>query len=267
MAEFWAGARDILPLVMGAIPFGIVFGTLAIGSGLSVGATLAMSAFVFAGSSQFIAVGLVAANTGWLLIVLTTFVVNLRHLLYAMSLLPYVKGLSQRWKIPMGFWLTDEAFVVAIRRYEQGDRSPHKHWYYLGAALTMYGTWQLCTLLGITAGQLIPNAADWGLDFAMSVTFIGMIAPYLKKKPFVQEKPVNSAHLENPRINRPRINRPHINRSWISPMWIAVVVSGAVALMAHSLPHKLGLIVAAISGISSGVMSEQMVQGVGGQKG
>ena len=96
-SEFWAGARDILPLVVGAIPFGIIFGTLATTSGLSVGATLAMSAFVFAGSSQFIAVGLVAAKTGWLLIVLTTFVVNLRHLLYAVSLLPYVKGLSQQF--------------------------------------------------------------------------------------------------------------------------------------------------------------------------
>lgn len=265
-AEFWAGARDILPLVIGAIPFGIIFGTLAIGSGLSVGATLAMSAFVFAGSSQFIAVGLVAANTGWLLIVLTTFVVNLRHLLYAMSLLPHVKGLSQRWKIPLGFWLTDEAFVVAIRRYEQSDRSLYKHWYYLGAALTMYGNWQICTLLGITAGQLIPNAAAWGLDFAMSVTFIGMIAPYLKKKPFPQDRTVNSDHLDDPHANA-YVNNTRLNRPWISPMWIAVVVSGVVALVGYPLPHKLGLLAAAIAGISAGVVSEQMVPGVGGQQG
>lgn len=231
--EFWAGARAMLPLVIGAIPFGIIFGTLAISSGLSVGATLAMSAFVFAGASQFIAVGLVAAKTGWLLIVLTTWVVNLRHLLYAVSLLPHVKGLSQRWKILLGFWLTDESFVVAIRRYEASDHSAYKHWYYLGAALTMYGNWQLCTLLGITVGQWVPHAAEWGLDFAMSVTFIGMIVPYLRAKPNSKD-----AH------------------SWYSPMWIGVMVAGVMALIANPLPHKLGLMVAAIAGISTAVFSE-----------
>ena len=113
-SEFWAGARDVLPLIVGAIPFGIIFGTLAISSGLSVSGTLAMSALVFTGSSQFIAVGMIVAKTGWLLIVLTAFVVNLRHLLYAVSLVPYVKPLSQRWKIPLAFLLTDEAFAIAI---------------------------------------------------------------------------------------------------------------------------------------------------------
>ncbi|MGB7085619.1 MAG: AzlC family ABC transporter permease [Phormidesmis sp.] len=223
--EFLAGARDIFPLVVGAIPFGIIFGTLANSSGLSVGGTLAMSALVFAGSSQFIAVGLIAANTGWLLIVLTTFVVNLRHLLYSVSLVPYVQRLSQGWKVPLAFWLTDETFAVAIRRYQTSDRTPFKHWYHLGASLTMYSNWLLCTLLGITVGQTIPNADEWGLDFAMSVTFIGMTIPYLKTR----------------------------------PMGLAVVVAGVVALIANPLPHKLGLMVAAIAGIGAGVLSEQIL--------
>ena len=213
----------MLPLIIGAIPFGIIFGTLATNNGLSVGGTLAMSALVFAGSSQFIAVGMIAAGTGWLLIVLTAFIVNLRHLLYAASLVPHVKSLTQRWKVMLGFWLTDEAFAIAIRRYEARDRSPFKHWYYLGAALAMYCNWQLCTLLGITIGQLIPNAAKWGLDFAMSVTFIGMTIPYLKTKPVV----------------------------------VAVIVAGTVAVIANPLPHKLGLMVAAIAGISAGMCSER----------
>ena len=114
--EFWGGARDIIPLIVGAIPFGIIFGTLATNNGLSPTAALAMSGFVFAGSSQFIAAGMVAANTSWLLIVLTTFVVNLRHLLYAVSLVPYIKHLPQRWKVPLAFLLTDEAYAIAIGR-------------------------------------------------------------------------------------------------------------------------------------------------------
>lgn len=223
-AEFWAGARDILPLVVGAIPFGIIFGTLATSSGLSAGGALAMSALVFAGSSQFIAVGMIATGTGWLLIVLTAFVVNLRHLLYAVSLLPYIKALPQQWKVPLAFFLTDEAFAVVIRRYESPDRSPFKQWYYLGAALTMYINWQLCTLLGVTAGQLIPNASEWGLDFAMSVTFIGIVIPYLKTR----------------------------------PMLVAIIAAGLAAVIANPLPHKLGLIVAAVIGIAAGVYTEKL---------
>jgi 4-azaleucine resistance transporter AzlC len=185
-----------------------------------------MSIFVFAGSSQFIAVGMVAAGTGWVLVVLTTLIVNLRHLLYSVSLIPHVKNLPHQWKALLAFWLTDESFAVAIRRYDAGDRSPYKHWYYLGAAVFMYLNWQVCTLLGISIGQTIPNAADWGLDFAMSVTFIGMIVPYVKNK----------------------------------PMGIATLLAGAVAVLAYPLPHKLGLVLAAIAGISAGVISERFLQ-------
>lgn len=223
-AEFWAGCRAIVPLVVGAIPFGIIFGTLAASSGLSFAGTLAMSAFVFAGSSQFIAIGLVAAGTILPLIIATTFVVNLRHLLYSVSIIPHVRPLSQVWKFWLGFWLTDEAFAIAIARYNQPDRSPYKHWYHLGASLFMYVNWQICTLAGLTIGHLIPNAASWGLDFAMSVTFIGMVIPYLTQR----------------------------------PMMVTVLVAGITALLAHGLPHQLGLMVATLTGIGAGVLCEQL---------
>jgi 4-azaleucine resistance transporter AzlC len=227
LTEFWAGCRAVTPLVIGSIPFGIIFGTLAASSGLSFGGTVAMSAFVFAGSSQFVALGLLTAGTALPLIILTTFVVNLRHLLYSVSLIPYVQPLPQSWKLPLGFWLTDEAFAVAIARYNQPDRSPYKHWYHLGVALFMYVNWQFCTLVGLTLGQMIPNAASWGLDFAMSVTFIGMVIPYLTTRPN-------------------------------QPMIAAVVVAGIAALLAHGLPHQLGLMVAAIAGIATGVIAERL---------
>lgn len=220
--EMLAGARDIVPLVVGAVPFGIIFGTLAQGSGLSPAGAVAMSALVFAGSAQFIALGLLAAGSSAPLVVLTTLVVNLRHLLYAASLVPYVGKLPQRWKLPMGFWLTDELFMVTIRRFEASDPSPYKPWYYLGAALMMYGNWQLCTWLGLTVGQRIPNAAEWGLDFAMVATFIGMVVPYLKNR----------------------------------PMAATVVVAGGMSLAAYGLPHQLGLMVAAIAGIAAGVAAD-----------
>ncbi len=89
LSEFLAGIRAIVPFVVGAIPFGMIFGTLATTSGLSIAGTIAMSALVFAGSAQFIALGLVATGTALPLIMLTTFVVNLRHLLYSISLVPH----------------------------------------------------------------------------------------------------------------------------------------------------------------------------------
>lgn len=222
--EFLAGARDTFPLIVGAIPFGLIFGALAAGSGLSFAGTAAMSAFVFAGSAQFIAMGLVAAGTGWPFIVLTTFVVNLRHALYSATLAPHVKHLPQQWQVPLAFWLTDETFVIAANRYHRADASAHKHWYWLGSAVFMYVNWQICTWLGLTVGQLLPDAAAWGLDFAMPVTFIGMVVPYLKNR----------------------------------PMLAAVIVSGLVAVLAYPLPNKLGLIVAAGAGIAAGIVTENL---------
>lgn len=225
ISEFLAGMRGIVPLVVGAIPFGILFGTLATSSGLSWAGALAMSVMVFAGSSQFIALGLLAAGTAPLLIILTTLVVNLRHLLYAVGLLPHVQHLSHPWKLLIGFWLTDEAFAAAIARYSQPDPSPYKQWYYLGAALLMYVNWQLCTLAGLLVGQMLPNVVGWGLDFAMIVTFIGMVVPYV--------------------VNRPMI--------------ATVTAAGLAALLAHGLPHQLGLMVAAAAGIAAGVGTERLM--------
>jgi 4-azaleucine resistance transporter AzlC len=228
--EFWAGAQRTVPLIVGAIPFGIIFGTLAQTHGLSFAGALAMSACVYAGSSQFIALGLLGAGSPIGIIVLTTWVVNLRHLLYAVGLVPHLKAQSQGWKLALGFWLTDETFMVAIQRYRQPDGSPYKHWFHLGSAIAMYSNWLLSTLLGLTLGQTLPNATAWGLDFAMVATFIGMTLPYLTNRPMVA----------------------------------TVLMAGVMALVARSLPHQLGLMVAAIAGIITGVLVENRTE-PGGQ--
>lgn len=222
--EFIAGVKAIVPLVIGAIPLGIIFGTLAQSSGLSFAGAIAMSALVFAGSAQFIALGLLTVKTALPIIILTTFVVNLRHLLYSLSLVPYVQRLSSFWRVIIGFWLTDEVFAVAINRYHRRDRYIYKHWYYLGAATLMYSNWLVCTVIGLSVGHLIPNAANYGLDFAMSVTFIGMVIPYLKNKPMV----------------------------------ITVICSGIMALLTHNLPYQSGLMVAASTGIMAGMFAQKI---------
>ncbi len=220
--QFFAGARDTFPLIVGAIPFGIIFGTLAATAGLSFAATTGMSLFVFAGSSQFISISLVSAGTAWPMIVVTTFVVNLRHMLYGATMVPFYKKLSQPWKVLLAFGLTDETFAVAINHYYKKDGGPNKHYYNLGSMIFMYTNWNLCTLIGLVAGKAFPEIAGWGLDFAMPATFIGMVIPYLVSK----------------------------------PMWASVITAGTVSVFAAGMPHRLGLIVAAVSGIASGIVSE-----------
>jgi 4-azaleucine resistance transporter AzlC len=222
--EFIGGAKATFPLIVGAIPFGIIFGTLAEPSGLSAMGALAMSIIVFAGASQFIVLGLLAAGAALPIIIATTFVVNLRHILYAANLVPKVRHLPQRWRILMAFGLTDETFAAVSSRYLQHDDTRDAHWFYFGSFCAMYGNWVACTAIGIALGELFPDMTQWGLDFAMSVTFIGMVVPYLKNK----------------------------------PMWACVIVSAAMAIATATMPHKLGLLVAAIAGIAVG-LSFQMI--------
>ena len=118
--------RDTFPLLLGAFPFGLIYGALAATSGLGTAAGMAMAALVFAGSAQFIAVGMVAAGVPVVIIILTTFIVNLRHLLYSATLLPHLRHLPQKWRIPLAFWLTDETFAVTVRRFQRVDDSAWK---------------------------------------------------------------------------------------------------------------------------------------------
>ncbi len=227
--EFISGARDTFPLLLGAFPFGLIYGALAVASGLSPAAGMIMAALVFAGASQFIAVGLVAAGVPVVIIILTTFIVNLRHMLYSATLLPYLKTLPQKWRIPLAFWLTDETFAVTIRRFQREDGSVYKHWYQLGSSVAMYLNWQFWCDMGLVLGDRIPDASSWGLDVAMPVTFIGMIIPFVR----------NTA------------------------MVVCVLAAGASSLMTLGLPYKLGIIVSAFVGIFSGMITARIARKTG----
>lgn len=217
---FAQGARDIIPLLVAAAPFGIVYGALAQTNGLSVLATLGMSLFVFAGSSQFVAVTLVGAGAAVPIIILTVFIVNLRHMLYAVSLMPYVSKMAQPVRALMGFWLTDESYATLTSRMLNEPKLPHFHWYYFGAAFAMYFNWQCCTLLGILLGQEIPDLTKWGLDIAMVVAFVGIVVPILKDK----------------------------------AQWACAITAFVAALLTHSWPHQSGLLLSSLLAIVVGLM-------------
>lgn len=217
---FLAGARAEVPILLGVMPTGLICGVLAVAAGLPVSAALAMSAIVFAGSSQFVGLQLMSAGVPGVVIVLTTFVVNLRHALYSISVAPYLKPLQAPWKWLLAYLLTDEAYAVAILRYREAGREPAGHWYFLGAGLALWLTWQSSTWVGVFVGAQIP--AGWGLDFTLALTFIALVVPALKGRADVA----------------------------------AALVAGVAAVAAYGMPHKLGLIAAAFAGIAAGLAAE-----------
>jgi len=218
-----AGAHDTLPMLVGAAPFGMIFGSLAMTARIAPWLGQSMSLGVYAGSSQFIAVGLIAANTGMLVIWLATFIVNLRHALYAATLLPHVRHLPPRWRWALGFLLTDETFAVMDRYYRQHAGAHHGHWYFLGSGLSMYVNWQCWTLVGLLFGTAFPQLQTLGLDFAMVVTFIAIVVPQL--------------------FNRPRFS--------------AALMAGTIAYLLQGLPYKLGLLAAIVTGVGTGLLLTQ----------
>ena len=219
LSSFAAGARDTVPMMVGAAPFGMIFGTLVTAGPLAAWQGQLMSLAVFAGSSQFIGIGLIAAHAGMLIIWLTTFIVNLRHMLYAATLLPYVTHLPTRWRFLLGFLLTDETFAVMNGYYRRHPGEPLGHWYFLGSGLSMYVNWQLWTLIGLSFGAIFPQLQSLGLDYAMAATFIAIVVPQLN-------------HM---------------------PRFAAAIAAGIFAYLLKDVPYKLGLLSAVLVGVAVGV--------------
>jgi len=219
-ASLLAGARDTVPMLVGAAPFGMIFGALVGTTQLAPWQGQMMSLSVFAGSSQFIAIGLLAGQAGLGVIWLATLIVNLRHMLYAASLLPHVRHLPPRWRWLLGFLLTDETFAVVDSYYRQHPHAPQGHWYFLGSGLAMYLNWQCWTLVGLVFGAAFPQLQTLGLDFAMVVTFIAIVVPQLTRL----------------------------------PNFAAAVAAGSFAYLLKDWPYKLGLLIAISIGVGLGVL-------------
>ena len=158
--EFFGGIRAELPILLGVVPFGLIYGVLAHGAGIPDVLAILMSSILFAGSAQIVAAQLIAGGAPGLVMVLTIAVVNIRHMLYSASLAPYVRPLRPLWRIVLAYLLTDEAYAVAIAHYTKTDaeptQSPYRHWYYLGAGSALWTTWQVSSAFGVLAGALLP---------------------------------------------------------------------------------------------------------------
>ena len=206
-------------MITSVAPFGMLFGALGLASGIPTGMTEGMSLVVFAGSAQLVGIQLITGGASEVVLLLTTLVINLRHVLYGLSLAPHMRGLSRRWKWLLAYFMTDETYAVAISRYnlDIADPPPNLHWFYLGSGLTLWSSWQISTIIGLIFGSQIP--ASWGLDFAVAVTFIALVVPAIVDKAAV----------------------------------LAALVGGGMAVLLVGLPLKLGIVAAAMVGILAGM--------------
>lgn len=217
--EFIAGIKAISPILLGVIPFATISGIAAVEIGFSTQLALTMSFIVFAGASQLAVLQLIGVSASTLVILLTAFIINLRFAMYSASIGPHFKGLSLKWRSVLAYLLTDQAYAVSITRFDNGLKE-HKHWFYLGAALAMWGTWQGSTMAGVFLGTQVPES--WSLDFAIPLTFIALAAPLVKGRAAVA----------------------------------AALTAGLIAVVATRLPFNSNLIVAAVLGILVGVLVE-----------
>lgn len=170
-------ARRFAPLAMGYIPVGVAYGVLASKCGLSVLNTVLMSVFVYAGSSQLVAVAMFAAGASPMSVVVATFIVNLRHMLMSAALTPYLR----KWRLTelaaFSFQMTDETFALHSTRFGGGDMS--KRLTFAVNALA-HSVWVAASFAGALAGSGIPDVEPLGMDFALPAMFIALLAMQAK---------------------------------------------------------------------------------------
>ncbi len=219
-ADFREGFLEMVPACIGLAPFGLVTGVGAAAAGADWLGALGMSAIIFSGAAQIIAAQLFAAGAPLAVIILTCFVAGLRFLMYSAAMAPYLKPLPPRWQNGLAFLLTDQAFGASIRRFHATDdaRAPASH--FLGGGSALWIWWQITNMAGFFAGNLIP--ASWSLEFAVPLCFVALVAPLLRDAPTV----------------------------------LAAVVAGFAVVALDGLPMKLNLIVAGLSGIAAGTLSD-----------
>jgi 4-azaleucine resistance transporter AzlC len=213
-----AGARDVAPILLGIVPFGLVAGAAVIHAGFGLAEAVGMSLFVNAGASQIVATTLFGEGAPLLVVIGTALVVNARMFIYSTSIAPVLASASPRLRPVLGHMLVDQNYATTMTRgrfREDVDIVP----YYMGCWIALAGVWQLSSIAGALVGSFIP--ASWQLDFAVPLVFLALLAPSLK------------------------------DRLSIS---VAVVTGIAAAVLVPVMPMQTGLLVAMLTGMVYGAV-------------
>ncbi|HEV8256089.1 MAG TPA: AzlC family ABC transporter permease [Casimicrobiaceae bacterium] len=219
---FLEGVRDIAPMLIGIVPFGIVCGIGAITAGASPIAALAMSMIMFSGAAQIVAVQLLTAGAPFAVILLSCLVVSLRLVMYSAAMAPYLRPLDHRWRNLLCFLLTDQALAGTLQRFQKSDDVRANASYFLGSGALLWVIWQLATLAGVLAGQVIP--ASWQLEFVVPLCFLAVLVPLLRDR--------------------------------VSILVFTVATIAVIAL--DAMPLRLSMVCGGLLGIAAGVLGDKM---------
>ena len=217
------GVADIIPLLLGTAPFGLIFGVFAMEMGLGEAGGQGISLFVFAGSAQFVGSSLYGHGASLVIIFTTTFLINLRHALYGAALAPRLSGANSGQKIFMSFFLTDQAFAV-VSKFQF-----IKSGYFWGAALAMYVNWQIWTLIGLIFNSQLREYIQLNLGFLMVPALIAIIVPQIKTKSSI----------------------------------LCSLSAAFLSVMLSDLPHQSGLIISAVIAITVTILYEYFASNPG----
>ncbi len=218
------GFLDILPFNLAVLPWGLLCGSLAIQRDFSIVEALLMPLLVFAGAVQLVTIELMADNAPLSTIIFTTFIISFRHFLYGITLREKLKGLPNRWRISLGFLLTDELFALIANN--KALTKKHQLAYALSAGGSFYLSWFIWNLLGVVAGSYLPDLTDIGLDFAIAVTFIALVIPTVTNLPVL----------------------------------ITVVVAGLFSVIFKLLNWEIGLVFSSIIAMSIGYCTSELTK-------
>jgi len=194
----------------------------AIAAGASRIAALAMSMIMFSGAAQIVATQLLVAGAPFAVILLSCLVVSLRLLMYSATMAPHLRPLDHRWRNLLSFVLTDQAFAGTLQRFRRSDDLRANASYFLGTGALLWGTWQIATLAGIVAGQVIP--ASWQLEFVVPLCFLAVLVPLLRDR--------------------------------VSIVVFAVAAVAVVAL--DAMPLRLSMICSGLLGIAAGIVGDKV---------
>ncbi len=223
------GARAMLPLLPGAVPFGMIAGVVASNAGLDALAGIGQSIVVFAGAAQLASTQLIADAAPVFVVILTGLVINLRFAMYSAALAGHLSALP-RWRRWLAAYLmTDQSYALSVLRYTARPQMSlaAKFAFYMGGAIPMWTVWLAATAAGYFLGNRIP--ASWSLDFFVPLSFLALIVPSIADR-------ANAA---------------------------AALTGGAAAIIAWSLPFNLGLFLAALAGIAAGYAVEKLTPNQG----
>lgn len=220
-----AGLRDVAPILLGLVPFGLITGVSGAAAGITAIDMVFMSAVVYAGASQLAAVSLMAASAAPWVVLLSVGLINLRFLMYSASLAPWVQRYGPGARALIAYLLVDHTYALSVIRYAREDESFDRRDYYLAMGVVVWLQWSVMTALGAVLGAQLP--ATLQLDFAVPLSFLALLVPLVTTRPTL----------------------------------VAAAAGGALAIVLAPLPYSLGMVIATLVGVAAGTLAESVVRG------